>query len=154
MNKRTNERTNDGSIDRRTKERPTKWTAAECCLLTEQILLSSYISESRFFSMIHRLLLHFFFSSSCLLILQKNAVNSMSIWLDIIRIVFLRAHGLRRSRGLYTRAKWYNKCCSKLVDNYYCACSWGRDIITDYISESLSKWNHKIKRGTECKRDG
>ena len=30
---------------------------------------------------------------------KKNAVNSMSLWLDIIRIVFLRAHGLRRSRG-------------------------------------------------------
>lgn len=71
-NEQTNKRTNDGPIDRRTKERPTKWTAAECCLLIEQIWLLSYISESHFFSMIHRLLLHFFSSSSCLLILPKT----------------------------------------------------------------------------------
>ena len=115
-NEQTNERTNDGPINRTNEGPPTKWTAAECCLLIAQILLSSYISESRFFSMIHRLLLHSFSSSSCLLILQKkNTVNSMSIWLDIMRVVLLRAHGPRRSRGLYTRTKWINKCCSKLV---------------------------------------
>ena len=111
-NERTNKRQTNRSNERRT---PTKWTAAECCLLIAQILLSSYISESRFFSMIRRLLLHSFSSSSCLLILQKNTVNSMSIWLDIMRVVLLCANGPRRSRGLYTRTKWINKCCSKLV---------------------------------------
>ena len=56
-----------------------KWSNEEtndaCCLCSAAILLSSYVSESPCFSMIHRVLFHFSSSSSCLVVLQKKTTH-------------------------------------------------------------------------------